>query len=254
MDAKTRAVTSIEHAREELDRALAELDGLPAFDPSIVGFVAHAVNNYLTVMQATAEMLQRALSAHPDSDVTIWVEGIGHAADLMQHTIGRLLHASAPADFPLKFDYVNVPLLMERACEYYRRVAKAKHIEIRSRTIGEVPLAWADRVAVAVIADNLLSHAVSGSNRGGAIDVDTTSEPGHVLCSIRFGGTGLSLADRERVSKPVAAAGPELGQAPAEQIGLGVAWEFADLMGGALWSHHDSNQVRLVFRLPDAPE
>jgi hypothetical protein len=34
MDAKTRAVTSIEHARRELDRALSELDQMPDLDPS----------------------------------------------------------------------------------------------------------------------------------------------------------------------------------------------------------------------------
>ena len=42
-DPKTRAISSIEDAQLALDRALSDLDTIPSFDPTIVGFVAHAV-------------------------------------------------------------------------------------------------------------------------------------------------------------------------------------------------------------------
>ena len=42
MDVKGRVAASIEEARADLDRALVELQQLPAFDPTTVGFVAHA--------------------------------------------------------------------------------------------------------------------------------------------------------------------------------------------------------------------
>jgi signal transduction histidine kinase len=256
MDPKTRAVTSIEQARKELDRALTELEQMPVLDPSGIGFVAHALTNYLAVMSATTELLLRALHNHPDPDVTRWLEGMNHAADLMQHTIGRLFHASAPADFPLKHDAVNVPVLIDRACQYYRRVASPKNIAILSNTIGDVPTAWADRVGVAVVVDSLLLQAVNSSNSGETIRVDVSSEKRQVVCRIRFGLTGGSPAGQERELRLGSAGSPAPGSDPTEagDIRLSVAWEFADLMGGSLWSVRGSNgQTGLVFRLPSGP-
>ncbi len=151
---------AIENAKADLDRALFELDRLPAFDASTLGFVAHALNNYLTITDATLSLLTHALRDHPNQDVGIWLQGLRHTAALMDHTLGRLLRASSPAQFPLKPDHVNVPVLMERACDYYRRMAESKQLHITCGAVGDVPPAWGDRVAVAVVADNLLSNAV----------------------------------------------------------------------------------------------
>ena len=87
----------------------------------------------------------------------------------MQHSVSRLVSMSTPRDFPLKLDRVNLPVLLERACEYYRQRAGGTGVQITCTAVGPVPLAWADRVAVAVVADNLLSNAVrlSGAARHG---------------------------------------------------------------------------------------
>ncbi len=80
-DARTRSVESITKAKLELDRALAELDTIRTFDPTLVSVVAHAMSNYITVTTATVEMLQISLRDYADSDVPIWLEGIAHAAE-----------------------------------------------------------------------------------------------------------------------------------------------------------------------------
>ena len=121
MDAKARAAAAIAEAKDELDRALSEIDMIQTFNPMLVGLVAHSLSNYISVTSATVEMLQLTLRGNQDPDVPIWLEGIGHTADLMQHSVSRLVSLSAPRDFPLKLDRVNVPVLMDRACEYFRR-------------------------------------------------------------------------------------------------------------------------------------
>jgi signal transduction histidine kinase len=251
-DAKTRAVLAIEQAREQLDRALAELDELPAFNPSLVGFIAHALTNYVTVISATAELLREALKGHPDPEIVTWLDGLAHAANLMHHTIGRLLHVSAPSDFALKHDYIDLSLLFSRAARYYERIARTKRVEIVCTAGEDLPLAWADRVAVAVVADNLLAYAIKASNSGGTIRIDLAPEGDHVACNIAFGGTGLTLADQARVrqSASLAPTGPDV-RSP-DEIGLAVAWEFADLMGGSIWyeSVGGGRDDRFLFRLP----
>jgi len=246
---------AIEDAKENLDRALAELDRLPAFDASTVGFVAHAMNNYLTITDATVSLLTHELRSYPKRDVGIWLEGLRHTAALMHHTVGRLLRASTPSSFPLKPDHVNVSVLMERACEYYQRIADRKQLKITCAAVGDVPPAWADRVAVAVIADNLLSNAVNFSKTGDAIEVQVMADPDGVVCTVRDHGPGISEFEQARFLQR----GATLDKAPDAQesagFGLRICKEFVDRLGGKFWIESERGQgTRISFRLPYQPQ
>lgn len=247
MDARSRATASIAQAKTELDRALLEIDLIQTFDPALVGLVAHALTNYITVTSATVEMLQLTLRDFDDADVPIWLEGIGRTADLMQHSVSRLVSMSTPRDFPLKLDRVNLPVLLERACEYYRQRAAGTHVQITCTAVGPVPLAWADRVAVAVVADNLLSNAVRLSGPHGTVRVQVMAEPGHVVCCIRDSGPGLTREQRERIFQPPAVA-PGSG---TTGYGLTIASEFVRRMDGDLWCESEPGKgACFSFRLP----
>ena len=254
MDAKARASTSIERAKAELDKALADIDMIQTVNPALVGLVAHALSNYITVTAATVEMLQLTLRDCRDPDVPIWLEGIGHATDLMQHSVGRLVTLATPRDFPLKLDYVNIPLLMERACEYFRRRAGAERLQITCRTAGQVPLAWGDRVALAVIADNLLSRAVRVSRPHGIIRVEIAADGGHVACTVADAGPGLTAEERAALTVPIMSAASDAstgGDEARASLGLAVAHEFVSRMDGDLWCDRDGPEgATLSFRLP----
>ena len=61
MDAKARAAAAIAEAKDELDRALAEIDMIQTYNPMLIGLVAHSLSNYISVTSATVEMLQLTL-------------------------------------------------------------------------------------------------------------------------------------------------------------------------------------------------
>lgn len=254
MDARARAASSIAQARVELDKAMADIDMIQTLNPALLGLVAHALSNYITVTAATVEMLQLTLRDHEDPDVPIWLEGIGHATDLMQHSVGRLVTLATPRDFPLKLDYINIPLLMERACEYFRRRAGAERLQITCRTVGQVPLAWGDRVALAVVADNLLSHAVRVSRPHGTIRVQIMAEPGHVVCSVADAGPGLTAEERATIFQPVMTTATEASDGDDEAratLGLAIAHEFIRRMDGDLWCESNAGEGTVFsFRLP----
>lgn len=241
----------IEDAKANLDRALFELEQLPAFDASTVGFVAHAMNNYLTITDATVSLLNHALRGHPNRDIAIWLDGLRHTAALMHHTIGRLLRASTPGQFPLKSDHVNVQVLMERACEYYQRMADSKKLKISCTPVGDVPPAWADRVAVAVVADNLLSNAVKFSKLGDTVDVQVMADPDGVVCSVRDHGPGISDFEQAKFLQRSASISVSTDEHDPPGYGLRICKEFIDRMGGKLWIESERGQgARISFRLP----
>jgi signal transduction histidine kinase len=250
-DAKMRTSESIAKARLELDRALAELDTIRVLDPALVSGVAHAMSNYITVTTATVEMLQVSLRDYPDAEVPIWLEGIAHAANLMQHSVGRLVAVAPLRDFPLKLDYVNVVLLMQRACDYYRRRAESRHVRVFVEAAGPVPLVWADRVALAVIADNLLSNAVQASPADGTIHVRVAKEPERVVISIRDAGPGLTGEEQLRLFRQPLPSDSGPPTAPGAGYGVAIAREFVQRLEGELWCEsRRGHGATFFFSLP----
>jgi signal transduction histidine kinase len=242
-DARSHAVQAIEHALAHLDEALFQLDRIPAFDQSAIGIVARATNSYLAVNEATLNLLSEALGSHPNGEVQKWLDGLRHLGTLVHHTVGRLVRVTAPSEFPLKPEAVDLPLLMQRACDYYQSSAEQKQAKIILRSVGNVPPVWADRVGVAVVADNLLSSALNLADRGGAVVVQITSGPGGVVCS---------MCDHEptaRGSESRPCRDMPAGDVPTASE-LAIAREFVERMGGRLWSDSVPGGTAFSFRLP----
>jgi signal transduction histidine kinase len=252
MDARTRASASIARAQSELDRAIGEIESIHTLDPAVIGLVAHALDNYVTVTAATIEMLQVVLRDYEDADVAIWLRGIGHATDLMLHSVGRLAALAPPREFQLTLDRVDLPVLLQRACEYYRRHDTANQHRILCATFGDPPLAWGDRVAIAVVAENLLSNAVRVTPPRGVIRVTIASEPGHIVVTVRDEGPGLT-SDEQRQILRILETGAIATSDPARRLGLVIASEFVQRMDGALWCESAPGQgATFSFRLPAA--
>lgn len=255
-DAKSDVAKAIEKAKTDLDVALLELDRIPALNHAAVAFVAHALNNYLTVTDGTLELLKDGLANSMEQDVATWLDSLQHLAHLMEHTVERLLQVSPATEAVLKLEYVDVALLMHRACQYHRRNAAPKRQEIACVKVGAVPLAWADRAAVAVVADNLLSNAVKYSPVGGSIDVEITAGQGGVVCRVRDSGAGLSSADQARLFQcgVTLSAVPTAGES-STGFGLAIASEFIGRMGGRIWCESELGRgACFSFWLPDGPD
>jgi signal transduction histidine kinase len=250
-DPRVHVAESIQYAIHELSEALHVLDRMPAQDRTAVGWVAHAISNYVSVNEATLNLIEQSVAVDSNHELATWIDGLRHLGRLMEHTAGRLIGASTPGEFPLKPEYVDLPLLMQRACDYYRPSARQNGLGITCRSVGEVPLAWADRVAVAVVADNLLSNAVRVSRSGGEILVDIVPGPGGVMCSVRDRGPGHTPLQQAKLFHPSAGHHVAVGGEPGTNVGLVIAKEFIERMGGRLWSDSQLGQgTCLSFRLP----
>lgn len=249
-DPRAKATRSIEHAIVELGAALVELDRLPP-QPTTVGVIAHVMTNYLSVADATLGLLDRALPAPARAEASAWIVGLRRLGGLMQHTVSRLLQAVPPTSFELQFESVDLRLLITRACDYYRPRAEARELQIVCRVVGDVPPAWADRVATAVVADNLLSGAITSSTPRGEILVQVTSGPGGAVCSVRDHGPALNPLEQATLF----ASDPTDPNLPAAVAGLAIAKELVHRMGGRLWSDSlPPHGTCLCFRLPYLPE
>ena len=255
VDSREDVAQAIQSAKADLDQALLELDRIPAFDPAAISFVAHAMTNYMNVTDAILDLLMGTLEGHPDPEVPGWLEGLRHVSTLSHQTVARLLRVYRPAEIPLRFEYMNLDVLMGRACDFHRARAAQKQVEIVFQPVGQVPRVWADRVAVAIVADNLLSNAVTFSNPGGRIVVQRLPVPGGAVCTVCDNGPGLTPLMQARLFErgDVPGSPPPVEEHPTG-YGLMVAKAFIDRMGGRLWSESEPGKgACFSFRLPYQP-
>ena len=252
IDAKQQVITSIVQARSNLESALADLEKLPAFDPSSVPFTAHALSNFLTVSEGTIDLLSRALPSDVDPQVTRLLDGLKHATDLMNRTVSHLINNAAIGELKLRFERIDLAHLVQRACAFYQRIALPKSIRVVFDDTGDTPIVWSDRVAIAAVLDNLLSNAVKFSPAGKTVNVAVRKVDGEAVCSIQDKGPGISPFDQTQLfQRGVRLSAQPTGGEASSGYGLAVAKELVDQLGGTIWAESTLGKgTRFLFRLP----
>lgn len=246
------AIASIESAKTELESALVELNELPTLDPNTIRYAAHAMKNYLTVARSCIDLLLHALGNSPDRQVTSWLEGLRHATRLMTQTVRLLTNAAVAIKLDLKWEKVDLPLLVQRGCDYYADQAQDKRIRIVFESSAKPLYAWTDRVLAAVVLDNLLSNAIKFSVSGSIVSVSTTAEPSHLVCSVQDGGPGLSTEEQAKLFQK----GVRLGSVPtggesSTGYGLAISKDLIKALEGSIWCESELGRgSRFSFRLP----
>jgi two-component system sensor histidine kinase/response regulator len=252
IDAKQQAIASIVQARSYLESALSDMEKLPAFDPSTVPFAAHALSNFLSVTEKTVDLLRKSLPRDTGPDALRLLEGLRHATSLMMHTVSQLINNVSVGELKFRFEKIDLPHLVGRACSYYQRLALRKRIQLKFDDTADVPLVWSDRVAVAAVLDNLMSNAVKYSPIGETIHVKVGTRNGHAICSVQDEGPGISSDNQQRLFQR----GVQLGTSPtggelSSGYGLSVAKELIEQLGGTIWVDSVEGQgACFSFRLP----
>lgn len=253
---KNQIVSGILKARAELEQVLYDLEKLPVVSESAVHFAAHALNNFLTVVGGTVDLLHIMLAKHPDTQVRTGLEALKHATHLMTHTVSQMVNAETGRDATLRFEKVELPIMAQRFRLYYQRIANQKQIQCFLAARADVPSVWTDRVATAAALDNLFSNAVKYSPSGKRIWVEVEPEQDWVVCRVRDEGPGLSPVDQAKLFQPGALLTPRpTAGEPSSGYGLAVAKELIEKVGGEIWCESVVGQgACFSFRLPQYRE
>jgi signal transduction histidine kinase len=252
---KDDLIASVSRAKAELNTVLENLERLHAFDPSGTRLVAHGLNNLLTVMFGTIDLLSLEVDGAISVQAQDHLQTLLQAAEKIQGLVRELFNSSTTFGPDYDFEMVNMNKMILFAVDHYSRVAGKKDVDLRIIEAEQSFDVWADRVGVAVILDNLLSNAVKYTRPGKKVEVSVKKEGQFGLCSVCDQGPGLTEEDLAMLFQAGVrlSALPTAGE-PSTGYGLAVAKKVIDNMRGEIWCDTEYGRGSCFrFRLPTNP-
>jgi len=222
----------------------------------LLGMISHHLQNRLSGMEMSAQLLLDRTKANDDPKVRLLAENIRGATSQMHAFIKALLaNATADRGIAVKMEPVHFPEAAVRAIARCEQAARSKELVLRTNLSKDGILIQADPGALDQVFDNLLSNAVKFSPPGRVISVFMQQENAHAECHIQDQGPGFTPEDTTRLYQRYArlSARPTGGE-PSTGLGLSIARKLVHAMNGELTCISAPHQgATFVLRFPASP-
>ena len=232
-------VTALRHAAAEVARLhaaeIARARELERLKDEFLATVAHELRTPVHVMNGLIQLMltgeggpltpqQQADLAALRAQTAVLGELVGDLLDFGQLRAGRL---------SLRPEAIDLAELAPQVAATFAMLAKESEVRL-DVAAGAPVLAWAEGRRVAQVIRNLIHNAIQASAPGTRVDVVVTSSGGRARVAVTDRGSGIPLADQERLFERFVRLRPA-GEGPAGTgLGLAIAKELVEASGGQL--------------------
>jgi signal transduction histidine kinase len=230
----------LERLVQERTRALTEqteiAEKATALKTELLQIAAHDLKNPLQVVLGHAEMAEASIQeGRPTGE---FVGHIHQAAERMLAILTRLLDASAmdAGKLVLRPQYIDLADVARHVVETSAPAARRKRQDLDLVVDGELPV-FADADRLVEVVENLVGNAIKYSPLSSKIVVTARRDDGRALVEVRDAGPGLSDDDKRRMfGRFQRLSAIPTGGEPATGLGLSIAKQLAELMGGEVFA------------------
>ena len=158
---------------------------------------AHELRTPLTALNLQAEIMSRSTDKHEISDaLSNLKQGITRSTHLVEQllTLARQQHVIKQTPFEI----IELEGLVKDVIEEFAQIANSKNIDLGLASKGKAYIEG-NKGALRTMLVNLVDNSIRYTPEGGKIDVSVLMEENKIILEITDSGTGIPLADRERV-------------------------------------------------------
>jgi len=212
--------------------------------------VSHELKTPLTAIREGSELLTDEVGGSLKPQQREIASILRENSMRLQKMIENLLNYSA-VEFQkpeLKLEAIALADMVNKILSECALTISRKQINIQA-DLAQATLI-ADREKLYTIMDNLLSNAIKFTPQGGSIAITVRETTESVALDVRDSGPGVGVHDREHLFDPFYhGSSPYDGRVPGSGLGLSIAKEYVELLGGniALLSSDQGAHFRVVL-------
>jgi ligand-binding sensor domain-containing protein/signal transduction histidine kinase len=228
----------LERLVQERTQALTEqtqiAETATALKTELLQIAAHDLKNPLQVVLGHAEMAE--VSSREGRPTGEFIGHIHQAAERMLAILTRLLDASAmdAGKLVLRPQHIDLADVARHVVETNEPAAQRKHQALDLVVNGELPV-FGDADRLVEVVESLVGNAIKYSPLSSRIVVTARRDNGRAVVEVTDSGPGLSDDDKRRMfGRFQRLSAIPTGGEPATGLGLSIAKQLAELMGGDL--------------------
>ncbi|MBP6976025.1 hypothetical protein KBB42_00285 [Candidatus Dojkabacteria bacterium] len=183
---------------KELQTKVIELQEARRKEADMIDIMGHELRTPATVVKLNVELLQKYIKENPQ-EFGKYVDRIKQAVETEIGLINTLL-TSAKLEgnkVEIRHERVNVKDEIEMSIHGHERDIKGD-ISVYTNVDSNLPEAYADRIRVAEVLNNLISNAIKYTDKG-SITISATSGDNNIIVSIKDTGKGISKEDLSKL-------------------------------------------------------
>lgn len=251
-------VTEQVQAVNEIERARAAAEDASAAKTKFLASMSHELRTPLNAILGFAQMLDLGAGRIADEKrqeyLTIILRSGQHLLDLVNQILELSRAESRAEEFSIQ---VLSPAKTAQECvDMVREEAKQRAVDIIDRTqaLGPNVCFLGDPVRVRQVVLNLLSNAVKYNRPGGRVALSCARDGnGMIRFAIADNGLGIPPDRHGEVFQPFQRLGREAGQIEGTGIGLALARQLVERMGGRIgFESEPEHGSTFWFDLPEA--
>ncbi len=249
------AAISMDHnaLRHRMDASLAELSELDRLKSDFIAITSHELRTPLGVILGHATYLRELLSSEYRDQLDIIIKNAARLKEIVESVASMDHHRRGQAR--VRQQSVAIRSVVEEVAASFADLARERGVTLEAPAPAEDILVEADQTKISIALGNLVKNAITFTNEGGRVRIQTEAMPGHVKISVIDNGIGIPRKDLPRVFDRFFQVEQHLTRRHNGMgLGLSVAKVMVEMHGGRIWAESVEGQgSTFSFLLPVQP-
>lgn len=222
---------------QELQIKVKQLEEARRKEADMIDIMGHELRTPATVVKLNIELLKKYIDSNPE-EFKQYIDRIGNAVDTEIGLINTLL-TSAKLEgnkVEIKHNKVDIKEEIEMSIHGHEKEVR-EGVSINKNIEKNLPYAYADKIRVAEVLNNLISNAIKYTEKGN-ISVIASSKGDYIVVSIKDTGKGISKEDMKKLGEKFYRVDnyleSEIVRPGGTGLGLYVTFGLVKLMGGKI--------------------